>query len=69
MFQLFIVIGFDCFPQACPGKCEVNRDCVECKQFKTGLSLEQCDRCPYPVIAVDELPPGMMESYCNLNQN
>ncbi|XP_071803811.1 integrin beta-1-B-like [Asterias amurensis] len=42
---------------ACPGKCEVNRDCVECKQFKTGLSLEQCNRCPFPVIAVDELPP------------
>ncbi|XP_022079781.1 integrin beta-1-B-like [Acanthaster planci] len=49
---------------ACPGKCEVNEDCVECKQFGRGLSQEQCDGCPYPVIPVDELPTDENSERC-----
>ncbi|XP_038076303.1 integrin beta-1-B-like [Patiria miniata] len=49
---------------ACPGKCEVNKDCVECKQFGQGLSEEQCDRCPYPVIPVKELPSDEQSERC-----
>ncbi|XP_072029330.1 integrin beta-1-like [Amphiura filiformis] len=40
---------------ACPGQCIVNRDCVQCKAFGTGLSEEECNSCPHPVQIVDDL--------------
>lgn len=47
--------------RACPGKCQQNKECVECKAFGTGLDPEQCDRCPYDVITVTgdlQIPNG-----------
>ncbi|XP_071812229.1 integrin beta-1-like isoform X2 [Apostichopus japonicus] len=47
--------------RACPGKCQANKDCVECKAFGTGLTREQCDKCPYKVIPITgdlQIPNG-----------
>nr|XP_054766828.1 integrin beta-1-B-like [Lytechinus pictus] len=45
----------------CSGQCSRNEKCVQCKAFGTGgLTKDECDMCPFPVILVDtlEIPDG-----------
>ncbi|XP_072029360.1 integrin beta-1-like [Amphiura filiformis] len=52
--------------RGCPGECELNAPCVQCKAFQSGEFYSadpQCSQCPYPVHIVDELSkrPGSQD--------
>ncbi|XP_061823187.1 integrin beta-4 isoform X2 [Nerophis lumbriciformis] len=46
--------------QAQLGVCEATRSCVQCQAWKTGekKDKEECDKCPFRVVMVDELHKG-----------
>ena len=53
-FCLFLLVVI----QGCPGECELNAPCVQCKAFQSGQFHSAdplCSQCPYPVHIVDEL--------------
>lgn len=46
-----------CGIQAQLGVCEGTRSCVQCQAWKTGekKEKEECDKCPFKIVMVDEL--------------
>ncbi|XP_072179655.1 integrin beta-1-B-like [Diadema setosum] len=40
----------------CPGECEINQPCVQCRAFHNGAyNKSQCKKCPHPIYIVKEL--------------
>ena len=57
--------------QSCAGKCSLNKDCVQCLVFKSGvISAEDCKtRCKdFKINEVDELSPGKAQKVVKLKR-